>query len=258
MTRALVADVVDTSCVDGPGNRYVVFLQGCTFNCLACHNPHTIDRRPSASTKWIDVADLHTDIASKASFLSGITVSGGEPTLQWAAVHELFERLAADPTTTRLTRLIDSNGDADPRVWDVLATSMHGAMIDLKALDPDVHRLLTGRSNTRVLAAIRQLAALDRLTEVRLLIMPGVNDASEQLAATARWLGGLDPTPQTIVQGFRLEGTRSVARRFHEATSTDLTTVVATLVDHGLRADGVHVRGVSATMSRGAPADRAR
>jgi pyruvate-formate lyase-activating enzyme len=245
VTRALVADIVDTSCVDGPGNRYVVFLQGCTFNCLACHNPHTIDRRPSAGTKWMDVADLHADIASKASFLSGVTVSGGEPTLQWEAVHELFDRLAADPTTARLTRLVDSNGDADPQVWDVLATSMHGAMIDLKAFDPDVHQLLTGRSNTRALAAIRQLAALDRLTEVRLLIVPGVNDASEQLAATARWLGGLDPTPQTIVQGFRHEGTRSVARRFREATSTDLTNVVVALVGHGLTAD--HVRRTSPT-----------
>src|SRR4029453_1155465 len=118
---------------------YVLFLQGCTFNCPACHNPHTIARRPSAGARWMDIADLHADIASRASFL------GGEPTLEWKAVHELFERLAADPTTAGLTRLVDSNGDADPEVWDVLATSMHGAMIDLKALDPDVHHLLTGR-----------------------------------------------------------------------------------------------------------------
>jgi pyruvate-formate lyase-activating enzyme len=249
VTRALVADIVDTSCVDGPGNRYVVFLQGCTFNCVACHNPHTIDRRASASTRWIDVADLHADIASKAPFLSGVTVSGGEPTLQWAAVHELFERLAADPATTLLTRLVDSNGDADPQVWDVLATSMQGAMVDLKALDPDVHLLLTGRTNTRVLAAIRQLAALDRLTEVRLLVLPGVNDTPEQLADTARLLGGLNPTSHTVVQGFRHEGTRSCARRFREATSTDLTMVVAALVAHGLPADRVHARDVAATIT---------
>jgi pyruvate-formate lyase-activating enzyme len=249
VTQALVADVVDASYVDGPGNRYVVFLQGCTFNCLTCHNPQTIDRRPSGGTRWIDVADLHADIASKASFLSGVTVSGGEATLQWTAVHELFERLAADPATARLTRLIDSNGDADPGVWHVLASSMHGAMIDLKALDPDVHHRLTGRPNTRVLAAIRQLASLDRLTEVRLLIVPGVNETPEQLAATARWLGKLDPAPQTVVQGFRLEGTRPCARGFGEATSTDLTRVVGALVAHGLPADRVHARGVAAAMT---------
>jgi pyruvate formate lyase activating enzyme len=245
VTHALVADVVDSSCVDGPGNRYVVFLQGCTFNCLACHNPHTIDARPSASTRRIDLADLQADIASKAPFLSGVTVSGGEPTLQWVAVHELFERLAADPATAGLTRLVDSNGDADPHTWDVLATSMDGAMIDLKALDPDVHHLLTGRPNTRVLATIEQLTALDRLAEVRLLIVPGVNDTIEQVAATAHWLGALDPPPRTVVQGFRHAGTRPVARRFREATTTELTDVVATLVDHGLVADHVHARGIT-------------
>jgi pyruvate formate lyase activating enzyme len=242
VTQALVADLVDASCVDGPGNRFVVFLQGCTFNCLACHNPHTIDPRPSASTRWMDIADLHADIASKAPFLSGVTVSGGEPTVQWAAVHELFERLAADPTTTHLTRLVDSNGDAEPRVWDVLATSMHGAMIDLKALDPDVHHLLTGRSNALVLPAIRQLAAVDRLAEVRLLIVPGVNDTPEQLAATARWLAELDPIPPTVVQGFRHAGTRPVGRCFREATATDLTDVASALVGHGLPARRVRTR----------------
>jgi pyruvate formate lyase activating enzyme len=249
VTQALVADLVDTSCVDGPGNRFVVFLQGCTFNCLACHNPHTIATRPSASTRWMDLADLQADIASKAPFLSGVTVSGGEPTLQWAAVHELFERLAADPGTAGLTRLVDSNGDADADVWAVLATSMHGAMIDLKAFDPDVHHLLTGRPNTRVLATIRQLAALDRLAEVRLLIVPGVNDTIDQLAATASWLAALDPTPPTVVQGFRHAGTRAVARRFREATAADLTDAESVLVELGLPADRVRVRGFTGLCS---------
>jgi pyruvate-formate lyase-activating enzyme len=245
VTQALVADLVDTSCVDGPGNRFVVFLQGCTFNCLTCHNPHTIDVRPTAGTRRLDVADLHAEIAAKAPFLSGVTVSGGEPTLQWAAIHELFERLAADPTTAGLTRLVDSNGDAEPPVWDVLATSMHGAMIDLKALDPDVHYLLTGRSNTRVLASIQQLDALHRLAEVRLLIVPDVNDTPEHLAGTARWLAGLDSTPPTVVQGFRHTGTRSVARRFREATASDLTDAVSVLIEHGFPADHVRVRGAA-------------
>lgn len=245
MTQALVADLVDASCVDGPGNRFVVFLQGCTFNCLACHNPHRIDVRPAAHTRWIDTAELQAEIASKAPFLSGVTVSGGEPTMQWRAVHELFGRLAADHRTAGLTRLVDSNGDADPDVWHTLATSMHGAMIDLKALDPDVHHVLTGRSNARVLAAIPQLARLGRLAEVRLLIVPGINDTPEQLAATARWLARLDGTPPTVVQGFRHAGTRPIAHRFREASAADLAEVVSALLEHGLSPDQVRVRSVA-------------
>ena len=242
MTRALIADVVDASCVDGPGNRYVVFLQGCTFNCLTCHNPHTIASTPTAESRWVDIEELHSDIATRAAFLSGVTVSGGEATLQAPAVHELFQRLAADPITANLTRLVDSNGDAEPEVWNVLATSMHGAMIDLKALDPDVHLALTGRANTRVLASLRQLTALDRLAEVRLLIVPGVNDEPQQLAATARWLASLDPVPLVIVQGFRHDGTRAIAREFEEATTTHLTRVEAMLVEYGLPAIRVAIR----------------
>ncbi len=242
MTRALVADVVDASYVDGPGNRYVVFLQGCTFNCLTCHNPHTIACQPTGESRWVDVVALHTDIAHRAHFLSGVTVSGGEATLQWQAVHELFQGLAADPITAQLTRLVDSNGDTEPHVWNVLATSMHGAMIDLKALDPDVHVALTGRANTRVLASLHQLTRLDRLAEVRLLIVPGVNDQSDQLAATARWLATLDPVPLVIVQGFRHVGTRPIARQFDEATASDLSRTAAMLVDHGLPAARVAIR----------------
>jgi pyruvate-formate lyase-activating enzyme len=234
VTRALVADVVDASCVDGPGNRYVVFLQGCTFNCLTCHNPQTIARQPTAESRWVEIDTLFADIRTKAAFLSGVTVSGGEATLQWGAVHELFQRLAADPATAHLSRLVDSNGDAEADVWRVLATSMHGAMVDLKALDPAVHRVLTGRDNARVLASLRELARLRRLTEVRLLLIPGVNDAPEELTATARWLGALDPVPPVVVQGFRHEGTRPIARRFSEPSADQLASAASILVDHGV------------------------
>ena len=252
MTLALVADVIDASYVDGPGNRYVVFLQGCTFRCVTCHNPHTIATCPTVGARWIDVADLHAEIAARAPFLSGVTVSGGEATLQWGAVHELFRRLAADPATSGLTRLVDSNGDAAPEVWDVLASSMDGAMVDLKALDPDVHRALTGHGNDRVLASIRQLHGLGQLTEVRLLVVPGENDTPEQVAATGRWLAELDPPPPIVVQGFRRAGTRGVAHHLPEATLAGLDEVAAGLVAAGLPESAVHVRGAAA-LATGVP-----
>jgi len=242
VTLALVADIVDSSFVDGPGHRFVIFLQGCTFNCLTCHNPQTIACRRTAESRWIDIGELHADIAQKAALLSGVTMSGGEPTRQASVVRELFQLLACDSRTTRLTRLVDSNGDADPEVWDMLATVMDGAMIDLKALDPDVHLALTRRPNDRVLASIRQLAALDRLTEVRLLIVPGANDDEHQIAATARWLCTADPVPNVVVQGFRHDGTREIADVFAEATADDLNRVAVTLEENGVPASHVAIR----------------
>lgn len=254
--RGLVADVVASSVVDGPGNRFVVFLQGCSFNCLACHNPHTIAVRPpgtrgrpgdgesseatSDAPTVMSVDDLVDRIREAAPFLSGVTVSGGEATCQWEFVDELFRRLADDPATDGLSRLVDTNGDADTAVWQRLAASMHGAMVDLKALDPTVHRLLTGRGNALVLASIVELSALDRLTEVRLLLIPDLNDSTTQLEATAAFLAALEPVPPVVLLGFRHEGTRAIARRFREATTVDLELAEQVLRESGL--DDVTIR----------------
>lgn len=244
---ALVADVIPSSCVDGPGNRYVLFLQGCTFNCLACHNPQTIGRRPTPTTSWRTVDQLLADITAAAPFLSGVTVSGGEATCQWQVIDELFRVLRADPATASLSLLVDSNGDAEQSVWDALATCMDGAMVDLKALDVDTHRFLTGHDNARVLASLIHLDAIDKLTEVRLLLVPGVNDAPEQIDATAEWLLGLRSEPTVVLSGFRHDGTRPVARQFREATPADL----AAAHDRILRSWGQHRR--TPPITRGLP-----
>jgi pyruvate formate lyase activating enzyme len=115
-------------------------------------------------------------------------------------------------------------------------------MVDLKALDPDVHRVLTGQANDRVLASLRQLSGLDRLAEVRLLIVPGANDDADELAATAQWLGTLERLPELVVQGFRHDGTRPIAHLFREADADDLERAAATLVDEGLPATCVRIR----------------
>jgi pyruvate formate lyase activating enzyme len=133
--RGLVADTLEFSAVDGPGNRFVVFLQGCTFDCLACHNPYTINPcvdcgecvdqcpsgaltlTPSGVVSWnpdeclqgdhchavcryasspkarhLAVADLIERIRPAAPFLSGVTVSGGEATMQPHFLRALFRR----------------------------------------------------------------------------------------------------------------------------------------------------------------------
>ena len=168
-----IADVVRFSWVDGPGNRFVVFLQGCNLNCLACHNPHTIPcQTPRA--RGVEVADLVEEIRPLAPFLGGVTVSGGEATLQAPFVRAFFAALAADPQLRTLTRFIDSNGVADAAVWQSLLPVTDGVMLDLKAFDPAMHRYLTGSDNAPVLDSIRDIAATGKLYEVRLLLVPGV------------------------------------------------------------------------------------
>ena len=230
--RALVADTISFSDVDGPGNRFVVFLQGCNFDCIACHNPQTIPghagidgHRPMRLT----IDDLVVQIRRAAPFISGITVSGGEATQQADVVHALCSAVKSNPALHRLTCFVDSNGACDVSVWDELEHVVDGVMVDLKCLDDGIHHALTGRSNERTLASIRHLAAMGRLHEVRLLLVAGLNDDPSLIERTARWLAAVDPAMRVRVIGFRRHGTRPHDPPLEEPTGESLEAAAAIL-----------------------------
>lgn len=221
-------DVERFSAVDGPGNRFVVYLQGCNYNCIACHKPYAINECdscgkcvepcpemalfydghnqvvvdddlctlcdiciqvcPTDSTPlsaMVRLESLVRQIDEVSPFISGITVSGGEPTMQPDFVASLFSALKCSDKLSRLTTFVDSNGSASRDVWDRLLPVMDGAMIDLKALDPATHVAMTGADNRPVLDSIRYLAEWQRLYEVRLLMVPGRNDSPRTVERTA-------------------------------------------------------------------------
>jgi pyruvate formate lyase activating enzyme len=207
----LVASTIPFSNVDGPGNRFVVFLQGCNFDCAACHNPQTIpghDPVDGEGPQRLSIDDLLADIRRATPFISGVTVSGGEATRQTAFLHALFAAVKTELGLAHLTCMVDSNGVCELGVWDDLAPVMDGAMIDLKCLDRVTHEEMTGQPNEQVLASIHHLHELDRLYEVRLLLIAGLNDDSDLLRRTAEWLASVDPRMRVKVIGFRPHGVR--------------------------------------------------
>ncbi len=253
-------DVIRFSAVDGPGNRFVVFLQGCNYNCIACHNPYTINECdscgicvepcpemalfydvhnqvvvdedvctdcdicievcPTDSTplsKMVRLENVMSQIHEVSPFISGITVSGGEPTLQPDFVASLFCSLKCSEKLGHLTTFVDSNGSASRDVWDRLLPVTDGAMIDLKALDPETHIDMTGADNRPVLESIRYLAEWQRLYEVRLLMVPGKNDSPGMVEKTARWLYDVDPSMRIKLIGFRQNGVRPQYAHIPEA-----------------------------------------
>lgn len=263
-TRGRLNKVLRFSTVDGPGNRFVVFVQGCNFNCVNCHNPYTIsdcnhcglcvepcpemaltlesgprvvvdramctgcdvcievcpfDATPLAYEASVD--EVVEQIRETAKFISGITVSGGEATEQIDFLVDLFTAVKADPALAKLTTFVDTNGSAPREVWDRLAPVMDGAMVDLKAIDETTHIQLTAASNVEVLASIEYLASIDRLYEVRLLIMPGYNDDPETVERTTAWLRGVDPDMRIVVIGFRSHGLRPGFEYLTEASSEE-------------------------------------
>lgn len=272
-----VAGTLSFSAVDGPGNRFVLFLQGCNFDCIACHNPSTIGRCDACGAcvtacphealsfpgaglvgwdeaacdrcracippcpidadpaiRLLPVEALLDELRDVAGFISGITVTGGEPTIQLDALVALFSAMRSDPDLAGLTTLVDSNGTLPRRSWERLLPVMDGAMIDLKAASDDLHRRITGHSNEPVKESIRFLAERDRLAEVRLLVVPGVTDTDDELKAWAGFITGVDPAIPVRVMGFRHLGTRDRAREWREATAVDVERVVGGLTELGL------------------------
>jgi pyruvate-formate lyase-activating enzyme len=206
-----VADTVSFSNVDGPGNRFVVFMQGCNFDCVACHNPQTIPGHGPIEgfhPEHRTVDELLASIRRAVPFISGVTVSGGEATQQAEFVCALFDALHDAPDLAHLTRFVDSNGACDLQTWDMLAPVMDGAMIDLKCLDPVIHQQMTGMDNAPVLAGIRHLHEVGLLYEVRLLLLAGVNDDADLMRATGEWLAAIDPGLRLKLIGFRSHGVR--------------------------------------------------
>lgn len=258
-------NVIRFSSVDGPGKRFVVLLQGCNFNCIACRNPYTInecsscgdciepcpelalsydgrqqvavdddlcttcniciDVCPSDSTpmsKMVRLDNLLQQIEEVSPFIAGITMSGGEPTMQTDFVASLFCSIKCSDKLGRLTTFVDSNGSADHTAWDRLLPVMDGAMIDLKALDPVTHAEMTGADNAAVLDSIRYLAEWQRLYEVRLLMVPGQNDSPAVVERTARWLYDVDPGMRIKLIGFHQHGVRPEFSDIPEAKSDHL------------------------------------
>jgi len=246
--KGIVSKILTFSCVDGPGNRLVIFLQGCNFNCISCHNPQTInhcdhcahcvsscptgaltleqdkvkwhklrcsgcdnciDICPSKSTPKTtrySVSELLELLDKHQPFLSGITVSGGEATLQLGFIRELFKAVKSSAKLAHLTCFVDSNGSLSAHAWNRLLPYLDGAMIDLKAWQNETHLWLTGRDKHRVLQTITHLAAQDKLYEVRLLYIPNKTDLLSEIEAVAGYLNTLPQDVKIRLNAFRHHG----------------------------------------------------
>ncbi|MBO5930205.1 MAG: radical SAM protein, partial [Clostridia bacterium] len=140
--------------VDGPGIRYVIFMQGCPLRCLYCHNPDTWE---IGAGKEVLADDLLTEFRKNRSFYKkgGITVTGGEPLLQIDFLIELFEKAKKEQIHTCIDTsgiTFDVKNAAYLQKLDRLMQVCDLIMLDIKHIDAERHMRLTGQSNERVLS----------------------------------------------------------------------------------------------------------
>ncbi|HIX67000.1 MAG TPA: pyruvate formate lyase-activating protein [Candidatus Anaerostipes excrementavium] len=179
--------------VDGPGVRYVVFLQGCRMRCQYCHNPETW--KEDSQNIWTPQALLERAWRYHRYWGpdGGITVSGGEPLLQIDFLIEFF-RLAKQK---KIHTALDTCGQPFTKdepfygKWKELMKYTDLVMLDLKEMNPARHRTLTGRGNKNILEMAEELAGMKIPVWIRHVLVPGLTDDKEELLELKRFMDHL-------------------------------------------------------------------
>jgi pyruvate formate lyase activating enzyme len=174
--------------MDGPGIRTVVFLQGCRFRCLYCHNPDTWDENAGII---MTVQDLLEQILRYKPYFEasggGVTISGGEPLLQAGFVLELFRRLkeAGIHTCLDTSGFIPSN--TETALLNDLISNTDLVLLDVKHPDPIVHRRITGHGNSEPRRFAEMLKEHNTSVWLRYVVVPGYTDNADAIIALKKY-----------------------------------------------------------------------
>ena len=194
--------------VDGPGIRFVVFLQGCPLRCQYCHNPDTW----GAGGEEYSVEEVVQRAIRYRNYFGdkgGVTVTGGEPLLQIDFVTELFTALKAKGIHT----CIDTSGitfHADNAVsvdkHKKLLTVTDLVLLDVKHIDDEACKKLTGQSNANTLAFARFLSDNGVKIWIRQVLVPGITDDDEDLKKTRAFIDSLKTVEKVEVLPYHTMG----------------------------------------------------
>lgn len=165
--------------VDGPGIRYVIFMQGCALRCKYCHNRDTWDVN-GGELRSVD--DLVNRIESYKAYIlpsnGGVTVTGGEPLLQAKFVTNLFKRLKKEGIHTA----IDTSGmfEITEDIKELLKyTDL--VLLDIKHINDEKSKDLVGFSNKRELEFAKYLSDNNIKIWIRQVLVPGITDDTQDL-----------------------------------------------------------------------------
>ncbi|MBQ7926704.1 MAG: pyruvate formate lyase-activating protein [Lachnospiraceae bacterium] len=179
--------------VDGPGVRFVVFVQGCPMRCAYCHNPDTWEMNGGT---LMEPAYIIEQYERNISFYKGggITVTGGEPLMQLDFMIDLFT-LAKEKN---IHTCIDTSGIAFNPSNEALITKLDHlmtltdlVMLDIKHIDPDKHKELTAQPNENILKFAEYLSERNVDTWIRHVVVPGITDDDKYLYDLGYFIGGL-------------------------------------------------------------------
>lgn len=175
--------------VDGPGIRFVIFMQGCHLKCKYCQNRDTWDI--NGGTEYT-VEEIYNKVMRYKNYIipnGGVTISGGEPLLQTEFLIELFKMLKKEKIHT----CIDTSGNValTDKIKELIElTDLF--LLDIKCINDDVCKDLTGVSNKNELEFARYLSEKGKEMWIRQVLVPGITDDENDLKELSKFIKSLN------------------------------------------------------------------
>ena len=201
---AKIHSVESFGTVDGPGIRYVLFLQGCNLKCKYCHNRDTWDMRGG---KYVSLDEVFKRIMKFKNYIfpnGGVTVTGGEPLIQSLFLIELFKKLKEEKIHT----CVDTSGmfDITDKIKALLSfTDL--VLLDIKHIDSEKCKELVGFSNEKELAFAKYLSDNNIPIWIRQVFIPGYTDDENDLIKLRNFISSLKTVQKVELLPYHNMGT---------------------------------------------------
>ncbi len=208
MTKGYIHSLESFGSVDGPGVRFIIFTTGCAMRCQFCHNPDTWEMSKGTEYTADELLKRAVRYRSYWGEEGGITVSGGEPLLQIDFVTELFEKAHAMGIHTSL----DTSGNPFTREepffskFKKLMEVTDLLLVDIKHIDDEQHKILTGHSNKNILDMTRYLSDIKKPIWIRHVLVPERSDKDEYLHRLRNFIDSLDNVEKVEVLPYHTLG----------------------------------------------------
>ena len=194
---------------DGPGVRYIIFLSGCHMRCQFCHNPDTWDIKAGKEYTASELLKTANRYRPYWGSEGGITVSGGEPLLQIDFLLDLFTKAKEMGIHTTLDTSGNPFTTEEPfySKWLELMKVTDLVMLDIKHIDEEQHKILTGHTGKNILEMARQMSELGQPMWIRHVLVPGITDDEASLVRLHDFLCSLSNIERIDVLPYHTLGT---------------------------------------------------
>lgn len=191
--------------VDGPGVRFVVFMQGCPLRCKYCHNPDTWNFKEG---KQYSVEEVVKEILKYKNYIKsgGVTFTGGEPLAQIDFIIEVCKQLKMHKIHT----CVDTSGiyfDEKDTRYEELLKVVDLFLLDLKHIDNEVHKKLTGLENSKILKFAKFLDIHNKPVWIRHVLLDGYTNDEKYLIQTKEFISLLNNVENVEVLPYHTMGT---------------------------------------------------